>query len=123
MGTDTDTDRGYAEDYARNIARELAELDAGRVDDETHETPYAAVLAWAEGAALDAEYTLSAAGGLRGVSILRTSGGPGCWVDAHGDGTATVRVTFGRERAAYTCRAEAFDAWAWDYAEAITGAR
>lgn len=108
-----------AERYAETIAAELAELEAGRVDGEPHGTPWAAVLDWAETCALDVEVGVSIPHGhVQSVTITRTVGGPGCWIESNGTGGyVTVRAAWGGDVARRDVLAPTLEAWAWETAE------
>ena len=105
-------------EYAHTIAAEVRELEDGRTEDGPTVTAYEAVLDWAESAVLDLEWTESSnARTITAVTILRTFGGPNAWIDAHGDGTVTVRAAGWGERGEVRTDAPTLDAWAWEAAE------
>ena len=107
-----------AHSYAVTIAEELEELEAGRLDDEHYGAAWEAQEVWQESAVLDVEVTRSLAGeAVSGVTITRTVGGPGCWIEANGDGRVRVEAVWGSDRAYVTADAPTVDAWAWELAE------
>lgn len=110
-----------AQQYAEAIADELAAIEDSRDEDgNEYDTPYEAVQAWAEGAVLDMRVTRVAPGGhVDRVEITRTIGGPGCWLDARGDGTVRIEAAWGSDRGGITVDAPTVDAWAWDLAELV----
>ena len=116
-----------ARDYAHGIAEELERLERGYVDGELYPDASGAVDAWADTCVLDVEYRRSVSGGgVSGVELARTIGGPGCWITCNGDGTVTVRAVWGGGEWFRTVDAPTVDAWGWDMAEmsaAIHGGR
>lgn len=107
-----------AEEYALLIATELQELERGIHDGEVYADEYDALDVWVESCVLDVDVTASlTTGGIASVTVVRTVGGPGCWIECQGDGTVRVVTAWGGDRAATTVDAPTVDAWAWDRAE------
>jgi len=110
-----------AERYAAAIADELEELerlvrDGGTwEDDEDGFDPFDS---WEERAVLDIDATVSlSTGTVASVTITRTVGGPGCWIECHGDGNVRVLAVWGSDESYRTVHAPTVDAWAYDTAE------
>ncbi len=80
-----------AHQYSISIVSELEEIEQ-QLEDEWQ------LDVLEEMNALDWEYTVGVDGALRSVRMIRTVGGPSCYVDFNGDGSATVWSYWGSDK-------------------------
>lgn len=107
-----------AERYAVTIAEELAELEAGRIDDVQYDGAPEAVADYVGELVLDVEVTRSGfTGDVVRVELARTVGGPGCWLTIDGSDEVQVRAWWGSDKGQRTVHAPTLAGYVWELAE------
>jgi hypothetical protein len=101
-------------EYSRDISYEVEEIEqalaAGLVTD------------WDENI-LDIEYTVNLHGHVRGVSLLRTLGGPSCTIKFAGNGAALIKTHWGGDEGSWSVYAPNFEAAAFELVDIAIAAR
>lgn len=101
-----------AYEYTCTIVDELNELEErfqeGDVDDVLEELN-----------ALDWEYTVSLSGDLRSVRMIRTVGGPFCYVDFNGNGVAFVTTHWGGDMHSIGADVPGIESVVFDWVEEV----
>jgi len=94
-----------AHEYSKSISQEVEEIEeclAAGIDIE-----------W-DSNILDIEFTVNLRGDVRGVSLLRTVGGPLCLIQFHGNGVALIKTEWGNETGFWSVQAPNLEAAAFE---------